>query len=177
MASPEFLLTASETSSPCLIFAPFASFSQSTLKSAKTHCLPCASCILFWRVLQQPSVIAEVISGILLGPTVMGRVPGFTSNIFPERAISIFTVIADLGLIFFMNLIGLELDFDVMVAEWKRTAIISISSMAIPFIVSIGSSYAVWDSIDREYSAGNQTFGTYLLFMYVEDLYGKTVGE
>lgn len=100
----------------------------------------------------------------------MGRVPGFTKNIFPDSAISIFTVIADLGLIFFMNLIGLELDFELMVSEWKRTAIISISSMAIPFIVSIGSSYAVWDSIDREYAAGNQTFGTYLLFMYVDGL-------
>lgn len=112
-------------------------------------------------------MIAEVISGIILGPTVMGRIPHFTEKIFPTSAVSIFTVIADLGLIFFMNLIGLELDFELMVTEWKRTAIISISSMVIPFVVSIGSSYAVWDSIDREYSAGNQTFGTYLLFMYV----------
>lgn len=97
----------------------------------------------------------------------MGRVPGFTKNIFPDSALPIFNVFANIGLIFFMNLIGLELDFTLMVAEWKRTAIISVASMVIPFVVSIGSSYAVWESIDRDFSAGGQNFGTYLLFMYV----------
>lgn len=97
----------------------------------------------------------------------MGRVPGFTENIFPPSALPSFNVIANLGLIFFMNLIGLELDFELMVAEWKRTAVISVASMVIPFIISIGSSYAVWAAIDREFSAGHQSFGTYFLFMYV----------
>jgi Kef-type K+ transport system membrane component KefB len=114
-------------------------------------------------------VIAEVISGIILGPTVMGRVPGFTENIFPPRALPIFNVIANMGLIFFMNLIGLELDFELMVGEWKRTAVISIATMVIPFAVSIGSSYAVWDAIDKNFVEGNQSFGTYLLFMYVKN--------
>jgi len=35
-------------------------------------------------------VIAEVITGILLGPSVMGFVPGFTLNIFPSSSITIF---------------------------------------------------------------------------------------
>jgi hypothetical protein len=38
----------------------------------------------------EPSVIAEVITGILLGPSVMGFVPGFTKNIFPPTSITIF---------------------------------------------------------------------------------------
>ena len=38
----------------------------------------------------EPSVIAEVITGILLGPSVMGFVPGFTLNIFPSSSITIF---------------------------------------------------------------------------------------
>jgi Kef-type K+ transport system membrane component KefB len=116
--------------------------------------------------MKQPSVIAEVISGILLGPTVMGRVKGFSENIFPPTALPIFNAFANIGLIFFMNLIGLELDFDLMVAEWKRTAVISVATMVIPFIVSIGSSLAVWQSIDKNFQQG-KSFGTYLLFMYV----------
>jgi Kef-type K+ transport system membrane component KefB len=38
------------------------------------------------RLVKIPMVIAEMIAGILLGPTVMGHVPGFTVNIFPRYA-------------------------------------------------------------------------------------------
>jgi hypothetical protein len=46
--------------------------------------------ILICDVTTEPSVIAEVITGILLGPSVMGFVPGFTTNIFPTTSITIF---------------------------------------------------------------------------------------
>jgi uncharacterized membrane protein YjjP (DUF1212 family) len=38
----------------------------------------------------EPSVIAEVLTGILLGPSVMGLVPGFTETIFPNSSIATF---------------------------------------------------------------------------------------
>lgn len=136
--------------------------------------LTCFSFLTCVTCLKQPSVIAEVISGIILGPTVMGRIPGFLDTIFPEKALPIFNVIANLGLIFFMSLIGLELDFELMVSEWKRTTVISVATMVIPFAVSIGSSFAVWDAIDRDYIKANTTsspeFGTYLLFMYALEI-------
>jgi len=97
----------------------------------------------------------------------MGRVPGFKENLFPDKALPIFNVVANLGLIFFMNLIGLEMDFELMVTEWKRTVIISVATMAVPFFVSIGSSYAVWESIDGHSAGNNKSFPTYFLFMYV----------
>lgn len=98
----------------------------------------------------------------------MGRIPGFTTKIFPTSSLNIFIVFADIGLIFFMNLIGLELNFDLMAADWKRTAIISVATMAVPFVISIGSSWAVWESIDQAYPSEHpKSFGTYLLFMYV----------
>jgi len=58
-----------------------------------------------------------------------------------------------------------------MVSEWKRTTVISVATMVIPFAVSIGSSYAVWEAIDRDFIKANTKsspeFGTYLLFMGV----------
>ena len=118
--------------------------------------------------LQQPAVIAEVITGIILGPTVMGRVPNFRSTIFPTANMAIFGTFAEVGLVLFMNLVGLELDFALMTREWKSTAIISVVGIALPMVVSVGSSYAVWEAIDRAYpSDKNKTFGTYVLFMFV----------
>lgn len=67
-----------------------------------------------------------------------------------------------------MNLIGLELDFVMMAQEWKSTAIISVTGIALPMAVSVGSSYAVWNTIDRDYpTKAKKDFGTYVLFMYV----------
>jgi hypothetical protein len=97
----------------------------------------------------------------------MGHVKGFTETIFPSKALPGFTLFANIGLIFFMNLVGLELDFDLMVSEWKRTVIISVATMVVPFVVSIGSSVAVWQYIDKDYQQG-KSFGTYMLFMYVD---------
>lgn len=117
---------------------------------------------------QQPAVIAEVITGIVLGPTVMGRIPNFTNTIFPKANMAIFGTFAEVGLVLFMNLVGLELDFALMAGEWKSTAIISVVGIALPMAVSVGSSYAVWDAVDKFYpSTKNKTFGTYVLFMYV----------
>jgi uncharacterized protein (DUF2062 family) len=49
------------------------------------------------RKIWQPTVIAEVIGGILLGPTAFGRIPGFTSTLFPPSSIPILAAVANLG--------------------------------------------------------------------------------
>lgn len=58
--------------------------------------------IIFCRILhfplqrlRQPRVIAEVIGGILLGPTAFGRIHGFTNTIFPKASMPSFNLIAN----------------------------------------------------------------------------------
>lgn len=53
---------------------------------------------------------AEILGGILLGPTGFGNIPGFTSTIFPKGSLNVLETIADVGLIFFLFLVGLELN-------------------------------------------------------------------
>lgn len=60
------------------------------------------------RYLGQPRVIAEVIGGILLGPSVFMRIPGFKDNIFPTASMPVLNNVANLGLILFLFLTGLE---------------------------------------------------------------------
>jgi Kef-type K+ transport system membrane component KefB len=45
-----------------------------------------------------------------LGPTAFGNIPGFTKNIFPDSSLTVLETIAEVGLIFFLFLVGLELD-------------------------------------------------------------------
>jgi Kef-type K+ transport system membrane component KefB len=107
--------------------------------------------------LKEPPVIAEVITGIILGPSVMGNylrsckliffltiilgnVPGFTDAIFPASSISTFNVIANIGLILYMFMVGLEIDMKLMKRNVKQAVTISISAMIAPFaLVSLSS--------------------------------------
>ena len=56
-------------------------------------------------------MIGEVVAGIALGPSLLGALsPGVAGAMFPEDIIPYLEVAAQLGLIFYMFLIGLELD-------------------------------------------------------------------
>lgn len=60
--------------------------------------------------LRQPQVIAEIIGGMCLGPSIFGYIPGFTENIFPSSSLPTLNLIASFGLVLYMFLMGLELD-------------------------------------------------------------------
>ena len=85
----------------------------------------------------------------MLGPTVFGRIPNFTANIFPKTSLTIFGVIANIGLICFMFLVGLELDLAMLRQHARSALIISFSSMLVPFIcgvlVATGLFYTIMD--------------------------------
>ena len=68
------------------------------------------SCTLSMQ-LRQPAVVAEMLAGIVLGPTAMGRIPRFTATIFPAASLGVISTIANFALIFFMFLVGLEVRF------------------------------------------------------------------
>ena len=82
---------------------------------------------LFKR-LNQPTVIGEVIAGILLGPSLLGRVvPGASALLLPPSVAPYLGVIAQIGVILFMFLVGLHLDTGLLkkrshtsVAIWSR---------------------------------------------------------
>ncbi|KAF3903299.1 hypothetical protein AA313_de0203291 [Arthrobotrys entomopaga] len=114
--------------------------------------------LLHWPLskLKQPRVISEVIGGIILGPTVLGRIPGFTDHIFPAAAMPNLNLVATLGLVLFLFLVGLEVDFRVMLENWQVAAGVGALGMALPF--GFGS-YHLYTSVNQ-----GVNFGVFLLF-------------
>ncbi|KAF8125760.1 Sodium/hydrogen exchanger family-domain-containing protein [Boletus edulis] len=88
---------------------------------------------LVLRKLRQPKVIAEVLGGILLGPTAFGRIPGFTDNIFPPVSLPYLSLVANIGLCLFLFLVGLEIDANVVARNARMSAIVSLAGIALPF--------------------------------------------
>ncbi|KAG2120239.1 Sodium/hydrogen exchanger family-domain-containing protein [Suillus clintonianus] len=83
--------------------------------------------------IRQPKVIAGVMGGILLGPTAMGRIPGFTQHIFPAQSLPHLSVVANIGLCLFFLIIGLEIDTSVIKRNARLSLSVALSAMALSF--------------------------------------------
>ncbi|KAI6044894.1 Sodium/hydrogen exchanger family-domain-containing protein [Pisolithus marmoratus] len=83
--------------------------------------------------IRQPKVIAEVLGGILLGPTAFGAIPGFTQHIFPEDSLPYLSLVANIGLCLFLFLVGLEIDASIVKRNARLSIVVSLAGIALPF--------------------------------------------
>lgn len=88
---------------------------------------------------KQPSLTAEILVGILLGPTVFGRFfPHFYQILFPVDLIqqNMFATVAWLGVLFLLLETGLEIDFSTAWRQRGDALKIALSDIAIPMIIA-----------------------------------------
>lgn len=104
-----------------------------------------------------------VIAGIILGPTVMGRIPHFQETVFPSASLPFLNLIATLGLVFFLFQVGLEVDLRVIKRDWHKSVSIAVVSMALPF----GLGCAVSVGLYKLQNEPSIPFGSFLLFLGV----------
>jgi Kef-type K+ transport system membrane component KefB len=91
----------------------------------------------------QPRVQGEILAGILLGPSLLGLVwPEAVDYVFPDEIVGALQVLAKIGLVLFMFLVGLELDLDKLRGHGRKAVFISHASIVVP--IALGSLLALW---------------------------------
>jgi Kef-type K+ transport system membrane component KefB len=113
--------------------------------------------------IRQPRVIAEVIAGVILGPSIMGRIPGFTEAIFPPAGMPILRLTSTFGLVFFLFIVGLEIDTRVMRHNMVASAAVSVAGLVVPLALGVALGVGVY----REFIDPSVNFGIFLLFTAV----------
>lgn len=114
--------------------------------------------------IKQPTVIGEMIAGIVLGPSLVGMYfPEFSAFLFPKESLGNLQFLSQIGLILFMYIVGMELDLSVLRKKAHDAVVISHASIIIPFALGIGLSYFVY----REFAPEGIQFTSFALFIAI----------
>lgn len=101
-----------------------------------------------FRRIGQPQVVGEIVAGVLLGPTVLGAVwPGASEYVFSEEVLPFIEILAQFGLVFFMFLVGAELDLRLIRGQGQAAAMVSHASIVFPFVTGVGLAILIFQSL------------------------------
>lgn len=110
----------------------------------------------------QPSVIGEIIAGIILGPSFVGMYfPEFSGFLFPKQSLGNLQFLSQIGLILFMFVVGMELDLKVLKNKAHEAIVISHASIIFPFALGMGLAYFIYQSL----APANISFLSFSLFI------------
>jgi Kef-type K+ transport system membrane component KefB len=117
-----------------------------------------------FRSARQPQVVGEILAGIVLGPSLLGRLaPGAEGYLFPAAVGPFLNIIAQVGVILYMFLVGLELDPALLRKRGHTTVAISHASIIAPFLLGAATALYLYPKL----STRDVPFTCFSLFLGV----------
>ena len=111
--------------------------------------------------LSQPRVIGEIVTGVLLGPSMFGLVwPAGFGWLFPAYLVPSINLLGQLGLVLFMFLVGLEMNLLFVRRRRYTAALVSHVSIAVPLLSGLGLALAMYRPLGGD--VGFPAFGLFL---------------
>lgn len=100
-----------------------------------------------FKKIGQPTVIGEIIAGIVLGPSLLGKYfPEFSTLLFPVQSLGNLQFLSQIGLILFMFVVGMELDLKVLKNTAHDAVVISHASIVVPFALGMGLAFFIYQT-------------------------------
>lgn len=116
----------------------------------------------FCSKLGLPTVIGEIAAGIFLGPSFLAYYfPGYSAFLFPPGSLGNLQFLAQIGLILFMFVIGMELDLGVLKTRGQEAVVISHAGIVIPYLCGVVLSAFLFD----RFAPAGVPFLSFALFM------------
>jgi Kef-type K+ transport system membrane component KefB len=96
------------------------------------------------QYIRQPGVVFEIVGGIILGPSGLGKIQAFTDIYFPPHSMKPLNIFANFGLQVYLFLVGMEIDLQVIGQSSSSTVAIALVGMIVPFAFGLGVSYFMY---------------------------------
>jgi Kef-type K+ transport system membrane component KefB len=98
----------------------------------------------------QPQVVAEMIAGVVMGPSLLGLLlPEVQQHIFPKASLTVTYTLVQIGIALYMFLVGLEFNVDLIRRRFRSAASVSIAGILVPF--TLGSLLAILLASNRAF--------------------------
>nr|WP_295873493.1 cation:proton antiporter [uncultured Chitinophaga sp.] len=112
--------------------------------------------------IKQPAVVGEIIAGVLLGPSLLGwTMPSFSAFLFPAESLKTLQFLSQIGLAFFMFIVGMELDISKIRNKAHDAVMISHASIVVPFFLGVWLAYYLFTA----FAPAGVSFLAFALFM------------
>lgn len=114
------------------------------------------------RLIGQPKVVGEMVAGLMLGPSLLGWIaPNVSSALFPPASLGFLNALSQIGLLFFMFLVGLELDAKLIRGRGHTVLVSSHASIVAPFCLGVCIALYLYPRLSDD----SVTFSGFALFM------------
>lgn len=88
----------------------------------------------------QPTVIGQILAGILLGPSLLGRLPGhLTAHLFPPQVLPSLTALAQVAVVIFMFAVGYEIDVGALRGHGRVVPLLAGGALIVPMGLGVAS--------------------------------------
>ncbi|WCJ34808.1 Cation/H(+) antiporter 24 [Euphorbia peplus] len=131
------------------------------------------------KPLRQPRVVSDMIGGLMIGPSVLGRSKGFSKIMFPDKALFIIRNLGIMGFMFFVFLSGVTIDLTLIRKLGRKHMCISLVGMFFPIICVGIVGVILRPTMDAELAkasgigavAGNVAFTSYpVIYLILREL-------
>jgi Kef-type K+ transport system membrane component KefB len=110
----------------------------------------------------QPRVIGEMVAGIVLGPSILGHLaPSVSATLFPAASLGFVNALAQVGLLLFMFLVGLDLDPALLRGRGRSAVLTSHASILAPFLLGTALALLLYS----QFAPAGVGFTPFALFM------------
>lgn len=95
----------------------------------------------------------------------MMRIPGFQAAIFPAAAMPNLNLVANIGLVLFLFLVGLEVNMRMFLSNWRIALSVGLAGMILPFGLGCAIAWGLYHEFHNDAGTVPISFGVYMLFI------------